>query len=68
MVDDRNLFWRKFLVICLDSDPLRTPPHADNMVTTNALPDGLQPKDIWLRMDHQTFRKLPRSKGIAFGV
>lgn len=48
--------------------PLKTPHHTDNMVTTNALPDGLQPKDIWLRMDHQTFRKLPRSKGIAFGV
>lgn len=23
---------------------------------------------MWLRMDHQTFRKLPRSNGIIFGV
>ncbi|THH20952.1 hypothetical protein EW146_g509 [Bondarzewia mesenterica] len=39
-----------------------------NMMTTMKLPDGLQAKDMWLRMDHQTFRKLPRSNGIAFGV
>lgn len=60
-------FGVSFSALHLDS-VLLTPPRADNMVTTNALPDGLQPKDIWLRMDHQTFRKLPRSKGIAFGV
>jgi len=26
------------------------------------------PKDLFFRVDHQTFRKLPKSKGIIFGV
>ncbi|KAF9030721.1 hypothetical protein BDZ89DRAFT_660335 [Hymenopellis radicata] len=39
-----------------------------NMVTNQKLGDNVHPKDMWMRMDHQTFRKLPRSNGIAFGV
>lgn len=38
------------------------------MIAAQALSNGLRPEDLWLRMDHQTFRKLPRSGGIAFGV
>ena len=38
------------------------------MVKTEKLPEQIHPRDLWLRMDHQTFRKLPRSNGIAFGV
>ncbi|EPQ52256.1 hypothetical protein GLOTRDRAFT_47391 [Gloeophyllum trabeum ATCC 11539] len=32
------------------------------------LPKGFHPKDLFFRVDHQTFRKLPRTKGIIFGV
>ncbi|KAI0369011.1 hypothetical protein BV20DRAFT_947094 [Pilatotrama ljubarskyi] len=33
------------------------------------LPDeDLRPQDLWLRIDHQTFRKLPRTNAIIFGV
>ncbi|KAL1938522.1 hypothetical protein VTO73DRAFT_11545 [Trametes versicolor] len=33
------------------------------------LPDkDLRPEDLWLRIDHQTFRKLPRTNAIIFGV
>jgi len=28
----------------------------------------MHPKDMFFRVDHQTFRKLPRTKGIVFGV
>ena len=28
----------------------------------------LHPKDLFFRVDHQTFRKLPRTKAIIFGV
>lgn len=28
----------------------------------------LHPKDLFFRVDHQTFRKLPRTGGIVFGV
>ena len=30
--------------------------------------EDLHPKDLFLRFDHQTFRKLPRTRGIMFGV
>ncbi|GAA5885461.1 hypothetical protein JCM3774_002591 [Rhodotorula dairenensis] len=30
--------------------------------------ETLDPKDLILRIDHQTFRKLPKSRGIIFGV
>ena len=30
--------------------------------------DKLHPKDLFFRVDHQTFRKLPRTKAIIFGV
>ncbi|KAI0359575.1 hypothetical protein OH77DRAFT_1395578 [Trametes cingulata] len=34
-----------------------------------AMPDeDLRPQDLWLRIDHQTFRKLPRTNAIIFGV
>ncbi|VDB96596.1 unnamed protein product [Peniophora sp. CBMAI 1063] len=42
--------------------------HYHNMVKTESLSEQIHPRDLWLRMDHQTFRKLPRSNGIAFGV
>lgn len=65
MVDDRNLFWRK-------SYRFRSKRvlnvSVDNIFTTKKLSDQVHPKDMWLRMDHQTFRKLPRSNGIMFGV
>ncbi|KAM0746601.1 hypothetical protein T439DRAFT_134935 [Meredithblackwellia eburnea MCA 4105] len=32
------------------------------------LAEDLHPKDYIFRIDHQTFRKLPRSQGIIFGV
>lgn len=32
------------------------------------LSDKQHPKDLYFRVDHQTFRKLPRTKGIIFGV
>lgn len=32
------------------------------------VPDELEPKDYIFRMDKQTFRKLPRSRAIIFGV
>ena len=28
----------------------------------------MHPKDLYFRMDHQTFRKLPKTGGIIFGV
>ncbi|KAI0629415.1 hypothetical protein C8Q77DRAFT_286594 [Trametes polyzona] len=35
----------------------------------SGLPDkDLRPEDLWLRIDHQTFRKLPRTNAIIFGV
>lgn len=32
------------------------------------MPEDLPAQDFFLRIDHQTFRKLPRTKGIMFGV
>ncbi|ORY91691.1 hypothetical protein BCR35DRAFT_298965 [Leucosporidium creatinivorum] len=32
------------------------------------LPDDLHPKDYYFRIDHQTFRKMPKSRGMIFGV
>ena len=45
--------------------------HADNIAKLEEggeLPDEQHPKDLFFRVDHQTFRKLPRTKGIIFGV
>lgn len=45
--------------------------HTDKIAS---LPDGgkvddrMDPGDLFFRVDHQTFRKLPRTKGIIFGV
>ncbi|KIY73213.1 hypothetical protein CYLTODRAFT_417183 [Cylindrobasidium torrendii FP15055 ss-10] len=39
-----------------------------SIISSQRLQDSTHPKDMWLRMDHQTFRKLPRSNGIIFGV
>ncbi|KLO20043.1 hypothetical protein SCHPADRAFT_934662 [Schizopora paradoxa] len=40
-----------------------------NIATTEReLHEKQHPKDLFFRVDHQTFRKLPRSKGIIFGV
>ncbi|PCH35811.1 hypothetical protein WOLCODRAFT_140094 [Wolfiporia cocos MD-104 SS10] len=37
-------------------------------IVSGSVPEDLHPKDLFLRIDHQTFRKLPRTKGIVFGV
>ncbi|KAI0645173.1 hypothetical protein C8Q79DRAFT_756449 [Trametes meyenii] len=34
----------------------------------NPLDKDQRPEDLWLRIDHQTFRKLPRTNAIIFGV
>ncbi|KAI8978285.1 hypothetical protein BD414DRAFT_580100 [Trametes punicea] len=35
----------------------------------SGMPDkDLRPEDLWLRIDHQTFRKLPHTNAIIFGV
>ncbi|GJJ08598.1 hypothetical protein Clacol_002817 [Clathrus columnatus] len=39
-----------------------------NIASKFMIPEKLHPKDIFFRVDHQTFRKLPRSGGIIFGV
>jgi len=52
IVDDRNLFFHNIA----------------NAPEDSKIPDALHPKDLFFRVDHQTFRKLPRSKGIIFGV
>ncbi|RPD57707.1 hypothetical protein L227DRAFT_594590 [Lentinus tigrinus ALCF2SS1-6] len=38
-----------------------------NVASAPANPE-IHPKDFWLRIDHQTFRKLPRTNAIIFGV
>ncbi|KAL6305167.1 hypothetical protein BKA93DRAFT_234589 [Sparassis latifolia] len=37
-------------------------------IASAPVPDTLHPKDLFLRVDHQTFRKLRRTGGIMFGV
>ncbi|KAI0941617.1 hypothetical protein AcW1_003465 [Taiwanofungus camphoratus] len=37
-------------------------------IISNGMPEGMHPGDLFLRIDHQTFRKLPRTRGIVFGV
>ncbi|KAH9911195.1 uncharacterized protein B0H18DRAFT_1129044 [Fomitopsis serialis] len=37
-------------------------------IISNDVREDLHPKDLFLRFDHQTFRKLPKTKGIMFGV
>lgn len=39
-----------------------------NIASSSGVSDKIHPKDLFFRVDHQTFRKLPRSKGIIFGV
>lgn len=39
----------------------------DNIIS-NDVSEDMHPKDLFLRFDHQTFRKLPRTRGIMFGV
>ncbi|TFK49036.1 hypothetical protein OE88DRAFT_457135 [Heliocybe sulcata] len=52
IVDDRNLHWHNMA----------------DLHSGEKLPAGFHPKDLFFRVDHQTFRKLPRTKGIIFGV
>jgi len=43
----------------------------DNIASTprdSKISDAIHPKDLFFRVDHQTFRKLPKSGGIIFGV
>ena len=44
-------------VCSLETDYFNTPPDPN-----------VHPKDLYLRIDHQTFRKLPKTRVIAFGV
>ncbi|KZT05341.1 uncharacterized protein LAESUDRAFT_726975 [Laetiporus sulphureus 93-53] len=37
-------------------------------IISGSMPEDMHPKDLYLRIDHQTFRKLPRTRGIMFGV
>ncbi|OJT10571.1 hypothetical protein TRAPUB_12907 [Trametes pubescens] len=37
-------------------------------IASNMPDKDLRPEDLWLRIDHQTFRKLPRTNAIIFGV
>ncbi|KAL6305160.1 hypothetical protein BKA93DRAFT_234268 [Sparassis latifolia] len=37
-------------------------------IASNPLRETQRPKDLFLRIDHQTFRKLPRTSGIVFGM
>ncbi|KAI5480400.1 hypothetical protein MNV49_000975 [Pseudohyphozyma bogoriensis] len=53
MVDDYNLYHHNI---------------ADLHDGEATLDENLHPKDYLFRTDHQTFRKLPNSKGIIFGV
>lgn len=39
----------------------------DNIIS-GTMPADMHPKDLFLRIDHQTFRKLPKTRGIMFGV
>jgi len=39
-----------------------------NIASTERVAEHIHPKDLWFRVDHQTFLKLPRSNGIIFGV
>ncbi|KAI0741071.1 hypothetical protein C8Q76DRAFT_765525 [Earliella scabrosa] len=39
-----------------------------NIVDVPTLDPTIHPKDYWLRIDHQTFRKLPKTRAIIFGV
>jgi len=37
-------------------------------IISGTMSEGMHPRDLFLRIDHQTFRKLPKTKGIMFGV
>ncbi|GBE80763.1 predicted protein [Sparassis crispa] len=37
-------------------------------IASNPLRETQRPEDLFLRIDHQTFRKLPRTGGIVFGI
>ncbi|KAL5498789.1 hypothetical protein ACEPAH_2144 [Sanghuangporus vaninii] len=52
IVDDRDLFYHNMAKLEEDGK----------------LSENQHPKDLFFRVDHQTFRKLPRTKGIIFGV
>ncbi|KAI0753138.1 hypothetical protein C8Q80DRAFT_1097643 [Daedaleopsis nitida] len=39
-----------------------------NIASVSAVDSNMNPKDLYLRIDHQTFRKLPRTNTIIFGV
>ncbi|KAI0767107.1 hypothetical protein C8Q74DRAFT_1203421 [Fomes fomentarius] len=39
-----------------------------NIASVPSVDPSVHPKDLWLRIDHQTFRKLPRTNAIIFGV
>ncbi|KAK9894462.1 hypothetical protein P389DRAFT_186346 [Cystobasidium minutum MCA 4210] len=52
IVDDREMFWHNIA----------------SLPEGGRISDDLDPKDYIFRMDKQTFRKLPRTKAIIFGV
>ena len=70
IVDDRNLFYRQYshnifpteLTSCFSIDNIAT------LEGEGAMHELQKPNDLFFRVDHQTFRKLPKTKGIIFGV
>ncbi len=67
ITDDRNLFWRESHTFGLLKHSPLIFNALDNVASAPANPE-IHPKDFWLRIDHQTFRKLPRTNAIIFGV
>lgn len=47
---------------------VRTSPAIDHIASAPAVDPNIHPKDLWFRIDHQSFRKLPRTNAIIFGV
>ncbi|PIL33533.1 hypothetical protein GSI_04156 [Ganoderma sinense ZZ0214-1] len=39
-----------------------------HIASAPAVDPNIHPKDLWFRIDHQSFRKLPRTNAIIFGV
>ena len=70
IADDRNLFWRASSSSCPCTSHMHMDTHAtaDHIASAPAVNPDIHPKDLWFRIDHQSFRKLPRTNAIIFGV
>ncbi|PWZ03478.1 hypothetical protein BCV70DRAFT_214892 [Testicularia cyperi] len=68
LVDSEDLFWAPLagpLPTCSGAKPF-LPHHYQGR--TDASAEALDPADMILRLDHQTFVKLPKSGMVAFGI